>query len=84
DAIIALVNAAVTVDSNIPLGGDSNNHVASSHIPTDVPTGGDFALAHSTSPSIDPFKGKGVAKLSSPVLERTKKQLADEKLSEIE
>ncbi|GKA92848.1 hypothetical protein Tco_0814773 [Tanacetum coccineum] len=35
DALLALANAAVTVDSsNIPPGGAS-----SSHIPTDVPTG---------------------------------------------
>ncbi|GJW62678.1 hypothetical protein Tco_0112013 [Tanacetum coccineum] len=84
DALIALANAAVTVDSNIPPGGASNNPAASSYIPTDVPTGGDFAPAHSTSPSRDPFKRKGVAKPSSPVSERTKKQLADERLSEIE
>ncbi|GKD29267.1 hypothetical protein Tco_1240045, partial [Tanacetum coccineum] len=84
DALIALANAVVTVDSNIPPGGDSNNPAVSSHIPTDVPTGGDFAPAHSTSPSRDPFKRKGVAKPSSPVSERTKKQLADERLSEIE
>ncbi|GKE54225.1 hypothetical protein Tco_1489381 [Tanacetum coccineum] len=80
DALIALANAAVTVDSNIPPCGPSNNPAASSHIPTD----GDFAPAHSTSPSRDPFKGKGVAKPSSPVSERTKKQLADERLSETE
>ncbi|GJT83502.1 putative ribonuclease H-like domain-containing protein [Tanacetum coccineum] len=84
DALIGLANAAVTVDSNIPHGGASNNPSASSHIPTDVPTGGDFVLANSTSPSRDPFKRKGVAKPSSPVSERTKKQLADERLSEIE
>ncbi|GJV39401.1 hypothetical protein Tco_1417841, partial [Tanacetum coccineum] len=84
DALIALANAAVTVDSNNPPGGASNNHAASSHIPTDVPTGGDFVPAHSTSPSRDPFKGKGVAKPSSPISERTKKQLANERLSEIE
>ncbi|GJV32523.1 hypothetical protein Tco_1392923 [Tanacetum coccineum] len=84
DALIALANAAVTVDSNIPPGGPSNNPAASSHIPTDVPTDGEFAPAHSTSPSRDPFKGKGVAKPSSPVSKRTKKQLADERLSEIE
>ncbi|GJX68072.1 hypothetical protein Tco_0303799 [Tanacetum coccineum] len=84
DALIALANAAVTVDSNIPPGGASNNPDASSHNPTDVPTGGDFAPAHSTSPSRDPFKRKGVAKPFSPVSERTKKQLADERLSKIE
>ncbi|GKC99042.1 hypothetical protein Tco_1169317, partial [Tanacetum coccineum] len=76
--------AVVSVDSNIPHGGASNTPAASSHIPTDVPTSGDFALAHSTSPSRDPFKGKGVAKPSSPISERTKKQLAYERLSEIE
>ncbi|GKC52457.1 hypothetical protein Tco_1075202, partial [Tanacetum coccineum] len=40
DALIALANAAVTVDSNIPPGCASNTPAASSHIPTDVPTGG--------------------------------------------
>ncbi|GKA44559.1 hypothetical protein Tco_0737283 [Tanacetum coccineum] len=84
DALIALANAVVTVDSNIPPGGPSNDPAASSHIPTGVPTDGDFAPAHSTSPSRDPFKGKGVAEPSSPVSKRTKKQLADERLSEIE
>ncbi|GJV28281.1 hypothetical protein Tco_1384729 [Tanacetum coccineum] len=58
DALIGLANAAVTVDSNIPHGGASNNPSASSHIPTDVPTGGDFVLANSTSPSRDPFREK--------------------------
>ncbi|GKA10370.1 hypothetical protein Tco_0689803 [Tanacetum coccineum] len=56
DALIALANTAVTVDSNVTPGGPSNNPAASSHIPTDAPTGGDFAPAHSTSPSRDPFK----------------------------
>ncbi|GKF35514.1 hypothetical protein Tco_0112272 [Tanacetum coccineum] len=78
DVLHALANAAVIVDSNIPPVGAS-----SSHIPTDVPTGGDFAPTHSTSPSRDPFKRKGLAKPSSPISERTKKQLADERLSEI-
>ncbi|GJT67842.1 hypothetical protein Tco_1019322, partial [Tanacetum coccineum] len=54
DALIALANAAVTVDSNIPPDGASDNPAASSYFSTDVPT------------------------------ERTKKQLADERLSEIE
>ncbi|GKC32183.1 putative ribonuclease H-like domain-containing protein [Tanacetum coccineum] len=58
DALIALANAAVTVDSNIPPGGPSNDPAASSHIPSGVPTDGDFAPAHSTSPFKDPFKGK--------------------------
>ncbi|GKB81285.1 hypothetical protein Tco_0948180, partial [Tanacetum coccineum] len=84
DALIALANAAVTVDSNIPPGGASNNPAASSYISTDAPTGGNFAPTHSTSPSRDSFKGKGVVMPSSPVSERTKKQLADERLSEIE
>ncbi|GKG02547.1 hypothetical protein Tco_0310183, partial [Tanacetum coccineum] len=69
----------VVSDSDQEEGGER----AVSHIPTDVPTDGAFAPAHSTSPSRDPFKGKGVAKPSSPVSKRTKKQLADERLSEI-
>ncbi|GJU32537.1 hypothetical protein Tco_1176126 [Tanacetum coccineum] len=84
DALIALANAAVTVDSNIPPGGPLNDPAISSHIPSSVPTDVDFAPAHSTSPSRDPFKGKGVTEPSSPVSKRTKKQLADERLSEIE
>ncbi|GKF62174.1 hypothetical protein Tco_0182228, partial [Tanacetum coccineum] len=85
DALIALANAAVTVDSIpiFPSCGHSNNPTAipknSSGVPTDV----NFAPAHSTSPSKDPFKGKGVAEPSSPVSKRTKKQLADERLSEM-
>ncbi|GKG19226.1 hypothetical protein Tco_0376325, partial [Tanacetum coccineum] len=47
---------SVTVDSNIPPGGASNNHAASSHIIIDVPTSGDFAPTYSTLPSRDPFK----------------------------
>ncbi|GKG55153.1 hypothetical protein Tco_0563140, partial [Tanacetum coccineum] len=34
DALIALANAAVTIDSNIPPSGASNNPAASSHILT--------------------------------------------------
>ncbi|GJT15271.1 hypothetical protein Tco_0873977 [Tanacetum coccineum] len=79
DALIALANAVVTVDSNIPPGGPSNDPAASSYIPTGAPTDGYFAPAYSTSPSRDPFKGKGVAEPSSPVSKRTKKQLADER-----
>ncbi|GKB51020.1 ribonuclease H-like domain-containing protein [Tanacetum coccineum] len=70
--------------SNLQSTPASNNLLLQFHFPTMFPTGGDFAPAHSTSPSRDPFKGKGVAKPSSPVSERTKKQLADERLSEIE
>ncbi|GKB72572.1 hypothetical protein Tco_0933984 [Tanacetum coccineum] len=84
DALIALANAVVTFDSNIPPSGPSNDLAASSHIPSGVPTDGDFAPAHSTSPSRDLFKGKGVAEPSSLVSKRTKKQLADSRLSEIE
>ncbi|GJS35191.1 hypothetical protein Tco_0533573 [Tanacetum coccineum] len=37
---------AVTVDSNIPPDGASDNPAASSYFSTDVPTGGDFAHHH--------------------------------------
>ncbi|GJY19451.1 hypothetical protein Tco_0390942 [Tanacetum coccineum] len=57
----------------------SNDRAASSHIPTGAPTDGDFAPAHSTSPSRDPFKGRDVVEPSSLVSKRTKKQLADER-----
>ncbi|GJU61613.1 hypothetical protein Tco_1243448 [Tanacetum coccineum] len=66
DALIALANAAVTVDSNILPGGAS------------IPL-------RSSLPRLEILsREKGVAKPSSPVSERTKKQLADERLSEIE
>nr|GEW41404.1 hypothetical protein [Tanacetum cinerariifolium] len=38
DALLALANVAVTVDSNIPPGGASNNPTASTSVPVDVPT----------------------------------------------
>ncbi|GKF42236.1 hypothetical protein Tco_0125578 [Tanacetum coccineum] len=72
DALLTLANAAVIVDSNIPLGGAS-----SSHIPTDMPT--------SVAPAGVSNKGKTpMVDEDITIKERSKKQLADEMLSEIE
>nr|GFC05163.1 hypothetical protein [Tanacetum cinerariifolium] len=38
DALLALANVAVTVDSNLSLGGASDNPVASTSVPANVPT----------------------------------------------
>nr|GEW65729.1 hypothetical protein [Tanacetum cinerariifolium] len=38
DALLALANAAVTIDSNISPGGASDNLAASTSVPADVPT----------------------------------------------
>ncbi|GJZ52972.1 hypothetical protein Tco_0607857 [Tanacetum coccineum] len=70
DALLALANAAVIVDSNIPPGGAS-----SSYIPTDVPTG----VAHAGIQN----KGKTpMVEEDITVKERTLKQMEDDRLGE--
>ncbi|GJY99542.1 hypothetical protein Tco_0516972 [Tanacetum coccineum] len=70
DALLALANAAVIVDSNIPPGGAS-----SSHIPTDVPTG--------VAPAGVSNKGKTpMVEEDITVKERTLKQMEDDRLGE--
>nr|GEV40760.1 putative ribonuclease H-like domain-containing protein [Tanacetum cinerariifolium] len=53
DALRALANAAVTVDSNIPPGGASNTPAASTRVPAAVPTGASTVLAGSLSVPAD-------------------------------
>ncbi|GKB96137.1 putative ribonuclease H-like domain-containing protein, partial [Tanacetum coccineum] len=70
DALLALANAAVIVDSNIPPGGAS-----SSYIPTDVPTG--------VAPAGVSNKGKTpMVEEDITVKERTLKQMEDDRLGE--
>ncbi|GJY93258.1 hypothetical protein Tco_0509040 [Tanacetum coccineum] len=70
DALLALANAAVIVDSNIPPGGAS-----SSHIPTDVPT--------RVAPAGVSKKGKTpMVEEDITVKERTLKQMEDDRLGE--
>ncbi|GJU95158.1 hypothetical protein Tco_1319914 [Tanacetum coccineum] len=71
DSLLALANAAVIVDSNIPPGGAS-----SSHIPTVVPTG--------VAPTGVSNKGKTpmVEEEDITVKERTLKQMEDDRLGE--
>ncbi|GJU32169.1 putative ribonuclease H-like domain-containing protein, partial [Tanacetum coccineum] len=69
DALLAVANAAVIVDSNIPLGGAS-----SFHIPTDVPTG--------VAPAGVSNKGKTpMVEEDITVKERTLKQMEDDRLA---
>ncbi|GKD50311.1 hypothetical protein Tco_1279287 [Tanacetum coccineum] len=70
DALLALANAAVTIDSNIPPGGAS-----SSHILTDVPTG--VASAGVSNKGKTPMVEEDI-----PVKERTLKQMEDDRLGE--
>ncbi|GJV28183.1 hypothetical protein Tco_1384631 [Tanacetum coccineum] len=70
DALLALANAAVIVDSNIPPGGAS-----SSHIPTDVPTG--VAPAGVSNKGKTPMVEEDII-----VKERTLKQMEDDRLGE--
>ncbi|GJT17502.1 hypothetical protein Tco_0876208 [Tanacetum coccineum] len=68
DALLALANAAVIVDSNIPPGGAS-----SSHIPTDVLTG--------VAPAGVSNKGKTpMVEEDITITERTLKQIEDDRL----
>ncbi|GJY97914.1 hypothetical protein Tco_0514824 [Tanacetum coccineum] len=84
DALLALANAAVIVDSNIPPGGASSSHIptdippggaSSSHISTDVPTG--------VAPAGVSNKGKtSMVEEDITVKERTLKQIEDDRLGE--
>ncbi|GKC46937.1 hypothetical protein Tco_1064659, partial [Tanacetum coccineum] len=84
--------AAVTVESNIPPGGASDNPAASSHIPTDVPTSVNVPppitsvsanVPTSDVPAGVSYKGKTpMVEEDITVKERTLKQMEDDKLSE--
>ncbi|GKF14115.1 hypothetical protein Tco_0055577, partial [Tanacetum coccineum] len=84
DALLALANAVVIVDSNISPGGASSSHIptdtppgsaSSSYIPTDVPTG--------VAPAGVSNKGKtSMVEEDITVKERTLKQIEDDRLGE--
>nr|GEU57452.1 retrovirus-related Pol polyprotein from transposon TNT 1-94 [Tanacetum cinerariifolium] len=92
DALLALANAAVTVDSNIPPGGASNNHVSSISVPADVSTSatvptGSTSVPVDVPPSAAPTgvsnKGKTLmVDEDITVKERTFKQMQKDRLSE--
>ncbi|GJT41005.1 hypothetical protein Tco_0940870 [Tanacetum coccineum] len=74
DALLALANAAVIVDSNIPPGGASSSHIPTD-VPTDVPTG--------VAPAGVSNKGKTpMVEEDITVKERTLKQMEDDRLGE--
>nr|GEX32415.1 putative ribonuclease H-like domain-containing protein [Tanacetum cinerariifolium] len=93
DALRALANAAVTVDSNIPPGGASNTPAASTSIPVAVPTGaltvpaGSPSVPANVPPSVAPAgvsnKGKSpMVEEDIPVKARTFKQIQEDILGE--
>nr|GEW70483.1 synaptobrevin, longin-like domain protein [Tanacetum cinerariifolium] len=92
DALLALANAAVTVDSNIPPDGASNNPAASTSVPVDVPTNanvptGSISVPADVPTSVSPAgvsnKGKSpMVEEDITVKERTFKQMKDDRLGE--
>nr|GEX60538.1 ribonuclease H-like domain, reverse transcriptase, RNA-dependent DNA polymerase [Tanacetum cinerariifolium] len=51
DALLALANAAMTVDSNNPPGGASTNPAASTSVPADVPTSANVPTCSTSVPA---------------------------------
>nr|GEU48221.1 hypothetical protein [Tanacetum cinerariifolium] len=92
DALLALANAAVTVDSNISLGGASDNPAASTSVPADVPTRvniptGSTSVSTDVPTSVAPAgvsnKGKTLmVEEDITVKERTFKQMQEDRLGE--
>nr|GEV71234.1 hypothetical protein [Tanacetum cinerariifolium] len=92
DALLALANAVVTVDSNIPPGGASNNHAASTNVPADVSTSatvptGSTSVPADVLPSAAPagVSNKGKTLMVDEVItvkERTFKQMQEDRLGE--
>nr|GEU34945.1 hypothetical protein [Tanacetum cinerariifolium] len=88
DALLALANAAMTVDSNIPPGGASNNPAASTSVPADVPTSandptGSTSVSADVLPSVAPAgvsnKGKSpMVEEDVTVKEMTFKQMKED------
>nr|GEV91876.1 hypothetical protein [Tanacetum cinerariifolium] len=92
DALLALANAAVTVDSNISPGGASNNPAASTSVPADVPTSANVPTSSTSVPADVPTsvapagvsnKGKTpMVEEDITINERTFKQTKDDRLGE--
>nr|GEX80041.1 putative ribonuclease H-like domain-containing protein [Tanacetum cinerariifolium] len=90
DALLALANAAVTDDFNIPPGGASNNPAASTSVPVDVPTSANVPTGNTSVPADVPTsvalagvsnKGKTpMVEEDITVKERTFKQIKDDRL----
>nr|GEV75750.1 retrotransposon protein, putative, Ty3-gypsy subclass [Tanacetum cinerariifolium] len=92
DALLALANAVVTVDSNISPGGASDNPAASTSVLADVPTSANVPTGSTSVPvdvptSVSPAnvsnKGKTlIVEEDITVKERTFKQMQEDRLSE--
>nr|GEX07683.1 hypothetical protein [Tanacetum cinerariifolium] len=93
DALPALANVAVTVDSNISPGGASDNPTASTSVSVDVPTSanvltGSTSIPHDVPTSVAPagVSNKGKAPMVKEyiiVKERTFKQMEEDKLGPV-
>nr|GFC07881.1 hypothetical protein [Tanacetum cinerariifolium] len=92
DALLALDNAAMTVDSNIPPSGASNNPAASISVPADVPTSANVPTCSTNIPADVPTsvapagvsnKGKTpMVEKDITVKEKAFKQMKDDRLDE--
>nr|GEV42583.1 hypothetical protein [Tanacetum cinerariifolium] len=92
DALLALANAVMTVDSNIPPGGASDTPTPSIGVPADVPTSanvstGSPSVPANVPPSVAPAgvsnKGKAlIMEEDIPVKEKTFKQMQEDILGE--
>nr|GEV87504.1 aminoacyl-tRNA synthetase, class 1a, anticodon-binding [Tanacetum cinerariifolium] len=81
DALLALANAAVTVDSNIPPGGASNNPAASTSVPADASTSANVPTGSASVPadvhtSVAPagVSNKGKTPMTKSKAERKRQQ----------
>nr|GEX80231.1 hypothetical protein [Tanacetum cinerariifolium] len=92
DALLALANTALTVDSNISPGGTSANPAASTSVPADVPTSATIPTGSTSVPADVPTgvtpvgvsnKGKALmVEEDFTVKERTFKQMEEDRLGE--
>nr|GFA69823.1 JmjC domain-containing protein [Tanacetum cinerariifolium] len=92
DALLVLATVAVTVDSNIPFSGASNNPAASTRVPVDVPTSANVPTGSTSVPADVPTsvapggvstKGKTpLVEEDITVKERTFKQMKADILGE--
>nr|GEU51082.1 JmjC domain-containing protein [Tanacetum cinerariifolium] len=84
DALLTLANTAVTVDSNIPSGGASNNPAASTSVHADVPTSANVPTGSTSVPADVPTSVApgGVSNKGKTLM--TAKRLHDEEQAQVD
>nr|GEU99320.1 hypothetical protein [Tanacetum cinerariifolium] len=83
-ALLALANAAVTVDSNISPGGASDNPAASTSVPADVPTSASKCKTPMVEEDIT-VKERTFKQMQADILgEQTAKRLHDEEQAQVD